>query len=278
MQASDRNTAAIGTVLIHGIGLLLIIMMMRNCSTPEGGGGGGTGGDGLMALDIAAIGNPEDGWGEAAASEATPVAESVDDASAITETGSELSTPEVNPNKPTTQQTVVKPTNTTTTTTQTTQPNKPKPNPLLGALGQGNTTGNGQQGTQNGSINGRGILNGGGSAGTGGGTGGGNGTGNGPGNGGGSGLGTSYNLAGRKQTTQPKLSESFTEEGRVVVKITVDKNGNVISAEPDPVNSNTSSSKLYALAKKAALTAKFDAKPGGVGNQFGSITINFKLH
>jgi TonB family protein len=65
------------------------------------------------------------------------------------------------------------------------------------------------------------------------------------------------------------------EEGRVVVTITVNPQGNVVKAS---INSrtNTSSPALRKAALDAAKKATFNAVPG-LDNQEGTITYYFKL-
>jgi TonB family protein len=141
--------------------------------------------------------------------------------------------------------------------------------------GSGNTTGTGQQGDPNGSIDGRGVMGGGGSAGTGGGSGGGNGTGVGTGTGGGS--GANWSLAGRQILNNPKVQGNAPDEGTVTVDIWVDANGNVTKAIANAAKSNTSSGTLFKMAEDAARKAKFNSSASG-NEQKGSIKITFKLH
>lgn len=94
-----------------------------------------------------------------------------------------------------------------------------------------------------------------------------------------SGSGTSgikFSLAGRSLKEKITISDRPQESGLVVVDIWVDKNGNVIRAEPS-LKSTTTSSKLWKIAKEAALRAKFSPKEDGPEQQKGTITIEFKL-
>lgn len=104
-----------------------------------------------------------------------------------------------------------------------------------------------------------------------------NGTGIDPGKGGATdGLG-SFDLGGRKLVKQPSLDNASQKSGRVVVRIKVDQNGNVLFAEYTSKNSNTTDSYLINLAIKAAKTAKFNASPQSMEEQWGTMTFNFKL-
>ena len=97
---------------------------------------------------------------------------------------------------------------------------------------------------------------------------------NGPG---GNGNGTKFNLGDRKSKALPKPEYNQQVEGRVVVEIIVDQNGNVISAKPGVKGSTTTNSYLLEKAKQAALRAKFNAKPEAPEEQRGTIEYNFLL-
>ena len=120
-----------------------------------------------------------------------------------------------------------------------------------------------------------------GDGGSGGGTGGGHGTGQGTGIGAGSGSGTGgghgYSLAGRRATTRPTPENNCNVAGTIVVRVTVDRNGNVVNALPGIKGSTTSSSCLQNIAREAALRTKWEAKASAPNNQIGTIVYNFKL-
>ena len=61
----------------------------------------------------------------------------------------------------------------------------------------------------------------------------------------------------------------------MVVDITVDKDGNVVSATPGGRGSTTTSAYLFRLAKESALKAKFDENPDAADIQRGTITYIF---
>lgn len=94
---------------------------------------------------------------------------------------------------------------------------------------------------------------------------------------GGGGNGISYNLGGRKHLSLPKPIDTSQEEGKVVVDIIVDRQGNVILATPGGRGSTTTSGNLLKKAKEAALKAKFSANPSGPEEQKGSIIYIFVL-
>ena len=98
------------------------------------------------------------------------------------------------------------------------------------------------------------------------------------GNGGnGDGKGISFNLGDRSMRIPPHLSDQSQEQGKVVIDITVDKEGNVLSANGPGRGSTTTSSNLLKKAKEAALRTKFSKSPQGVEEQRGTITFVFIL-
>jgi TonB family protein len=135
---------------------------------------------------------------------------------------------------------------------------------------EGNTGKPGDQGNPNG-VAGSPLYTGGGN-GSGNGTGGGSGSGTGPNKG----DGISFFLNGRNPSYLPKPEFNDQIEGKVVVEITVDKNGKVISAVPGVKGSTTLDETLLDAAKKAALLSRFDKKPDATV-QKGTITYHFLL-
>lgn len=94
--------------------------------------------------------------------------------------------------------------------------------------------------------------------------------------GGGSGNGINFNLAGRSfGTTPPKPEYNSKAEGKVVVEIRVDRQGNVISASPGKAGTTTNDPVLREAAKSAALKAKFNSDPNAAEVQVGTITYTF---
>jgi periplasmic protein TonB len=154
-------------------------------------------------------------------------------------------------------------TSTPTTTQTTTKPvaTEPQIDPGLnnildminnnngGGGSQGQTSGQGNQGAEDGNIDGNGVFDGGG-----------------------------WSLVGRGIVGYPTLGEDIKEEGKVVLDIWVDRNGKVTASSVNIAKSNTSSSYLFELAKKAAKTAKFNVKQDAPPSQSGSMTFIFKLN
>ena len=91
--------------------------------------------------------------------------------------------------------------------------------------------------------------------------------------GGGSGNGSGYGLNGRKKLGVKKFPQDCNEEGKVVVKIFVNRTGKVIKTtiqqSDDPC--------LNAAAKKTAMSYKFDSAPNAPATQTGFVVVNFSL-
>lgn len=101
-----------------------------------------------------------------------------------------------------------------------------------------------------------------------------------------SGEGAGYNLQGSDQLDAglqgrglreglPRPSTTYNEEGTVVVYVTVNSNGDVVTAEIRQQGTTTQNSTLRRLAVEAARKAKF--KPSSRISQGGTITYVFKL-
>lgn len=94
------------------------------------------------------------------------------------------------------------------------------------------------------------------------------------------GNGISYSLDGRNVVGALKKPDyPGQESGKVVVQITVNKDGRVISAVPGVRGSTTMDTKLHDAAKKAALTARFNkvTDQNAAITQKGTITYVFKM-
>lgn len=89
--------------------------------------------------------------------------------------------------------------------------------------------------------------------------------------------GISYSLGGRKANSLPKPIYNSNQDGTVVVEITVDPNGNVLTANPGMPGSSTNNKALLQAAKDAALKTKFNKKNNAPDKQIGFITYKFVL-
>lgn len=82
-------------------------------------------------------------------------------------------------------------------------------------------------------------------------------------------------LSGRRFTRLPSFEDDFNENAKVAVDITVNKNGNVISATVNPRGTTTTSSSVRAIATRKAMQLKLNA--GDDDEQTGTILFDFKL-
>lgn len=94
----------------------------------------------------------------------------------------------------------------------------------------------------------------------------------------GGGLSGDFDLAGRSLIGRlPTPAYEDQVEGRVVVNISVDESGRVITAAFDPTRSTTNDARLIEAARKAALAARFTAESESFV-QNGTITYIFRLN
>ncbi len=89
--------------------------------------------------------------------------------------------------------------------------------------------------------------------------------------------GINFSLAGRNPLSLPKPEYNVQESGTIVVRIRVDREGKVISAEPGVRGTNITNENLWEAARKAALKARFNAKSDAAYTQAGTITYHFVL-
>jgi hypothetical protein len=150
-----------------------------------------------------------------------------------------------------------------------------------GGDGDDKTAGN--KGKANGSLSSNGYY---GTGGSGGGTGGGNGTGDGigtgsgygAGSGGGSGGGTGYSLGNRKAISKPAPKYTCNEAGKVVVEVSVDRNGRTIDAIAGIKGTTNTARCLLDQARIAAMNTRWDASSDAPEKQVGKIVYNFNLN
>lgn len=85
-------------------------------------------------------------------------------------------------------------------------------------------------------------------------------------------------LNGRKIIKKPSPEYNCNEQGKVVVEITVDKNGNVINAIAGVNGTTNKSACLLNASKIAALETKWQPDNNAPDKQIGKIEYNFRLN
>ncbi len=284
-EIKNKSISAVITLAIFTLLLLFLIffhLITPNPPFPDSGGGGGM----EMALGMMDVGNDNVDYEHMGAAQEVVVSEEpVKQEELLSDENSNISINETevkkDPEKPIEQvkpevrnnTVVIKPVvKEKTLAEKLAEKYKKESGKNGGGVGDNETAG--QQGSPDGNPNGSGT------GGSGGGTGGGHGTGNGPGNGPGSGPGSGvgngykFSLDGRSVIKPPTLPKDTKEEGKVVVNIVVDSEGNVIEADPNGRGTTTSSALLKAKARQAAMATKFNID-GKMGEQRGTITIIF---
>ena len=89
--------------------------------------------------------------------------------------------------------------------------------------------------------------------------------------------GVGYGLKGRGSASYQTLKQDCNEAGMVIVKIVVNRNGNVVEAEPGVKGTTNTSACLLEPAKKIALSHKWNPDPDAPVKQIGFVKVNFKL-
>ena len=88
--------------------------------------------------------------------------------------------------------------------------------------------------------------------------------------------GAGFSLAGRSAKALPSPNNTINKEGKVVVKIWVDREGNVSQVSAPEKGSTVTDAPLVNQAKAAARSAKFSAKADAPEVQTGTITYVFR--
>ncbi|WP_417200151.1 energy transducer TonB [Bizionia sp.] len=89
--------------------------------------------------------------------------------------------------------------------------------------------------------------------------------------------GVGYGLNGRGKATYQKLNQDCNESGRVVVRIVVNREGNVIEANPGVKGTNNTAKCLLEPAKKIALSHKWRPDSNAPTAQVGFVEVNFTI-
>lgn len=89
--------------------------------------------------------------------------------------------------------------------------------------------------------------------------------------------GVGYGLNGRGTPSKTIFKQDCNEEGLVVVRIEVDRNGNVVKAEPGVKGTTNLAQCLLDPAKKIALSHQWKKDSDAPLRQIGFVTVNFSL-
>jgi outer membrane biosynthesis protein TonB len=143
--------------------------------------------------------------------------------------------------------------------------------------GDGDDKTSGNKGKSNGSLSSN-EYSGGARGGNGTGNGIGTGSGYGAGSGGGAGNGTGYSLGNRKAISKPAPKYTCNEEGKVVVEVSVDRNGKTINAIAGVKGSTNTAKCLLDQATIAAMNTRWDSSNDAPEKQVGKIVYNFNLN
>ena len=286
-RSEENKNRVISGIITSGIfGLLLLFLILFNLITPnppfpEIGGGGGQ----EMALGMMDVGSGDIDYNDMGGATRVEAEKAIEENILTDENGESVDIKENKPVEVKEDKMVIKPVKPKPVTVK--EPVKELSVAEKLALKFKKTTGQNGGGKgdndvagQNGSPDGDPFKNGTGGSGTG--DGGGNGVGIGPGgpspgSGGGPGGKIGVDLRGRAVVRPPKLPSDTKEEGKVVVEITVDSDGNVIEANPNGRGTTTSSTALKQKAKAAAMATKFNVD-GKFEEQKGTITIVFSYN
>lgn len=89
--------------------------------------------------------------------------------------------------------------------------------------------------------------------------------------------GVGYGLRGRGAPTKKVFKQDCNESGMVIVKIVVNRNGDVIEATPGVKGTTNTAACLLEPAKKIALSHKWRADNKAPAKQIGFVKVNFNL-
>ncbi len=89
--------------------------------------------------------------------------------------------------------------------------------------------------------------------------------------------GVGYGLNGRGKATYQKLKQDCNESGLVIVKIIVNRAGNVVEATPGVQGTTNTAACLLEPAKKIALSHKWRPDSNAPTKQVGFVKVNFNL-
>ena len=254
MSQEDKNKIISGTITALVLGLIVVICLAFGYDPPD---------PPIPEEGVEVnLGNSDNGFGDEpipSASEASSAPRPVSAAEQVSTQKTESTTPIASSEKPSNAKTV----NETPTTTKPEPPKEPEINKNALFTGkksnktdkggaEGQTHGSGNQGKEGGDPNSNRY------------------DGN-PGNG-----GNGFSLSGRSAKALPSPKGGTQKQGKIVVKIRVDRAGNVVSVEAPEKGSTLTDAGLVSQAKAAAMKAKFSAKEDAPEVQVGTITYVFR--
>jgi TonB family protein len=270
---STRTMGILGTILIHGLIILLLVLFGFTTPLPlpaERGilinFGNSEVGSGPIEPKIEAQSVPQKPAESKTIEEATPLTQDNEEAPALpVEKKKEVKITEVKKPEPQKQpQTEEVKKTEQAQPAEAEKPREANKKALFpgqkkdgGTTGEGETDKQGNQGAEEGSPDSK------------------NRTGS-TGGGGDSDWGILANLNGRKDLSLPKPEYTTQKEATVIVRVTVDRQGNVTKAESGVKGSTTLDSQLLEAARKAAMDAKFDVNANAPAFQIGTITYKFR--
>jgi len=89
--------------------------------------------------------------------------------------------------------------------------------------------------------------------------------------------GAGYGLKGRSLADSGKVPQECNEAGVVWVRITVDRSGKVVKAEPGVKGTTNNAPCLLEPARKTAMLHKWNSDSNAPAQQIGFVVVNFKL-
>jgi len=298
ISAADKRKSFLITIVVYAL-LLLILFFIRfwppsNATEMLLAGGGGGGG---VTINF---GDSEFGSGDNYKSEVLNVKNETKQVASVSEPEDQIIAQENSTEESVVIQKTEKTKNPKVEIKKETKPVVEKPkvtkntNDALSSIlsgsnkgGDGDDKQSGNKGKANGSLGSSDYY---GNGGSGGGTGGGNGTGNGTGTGSGSGSGSGggsgsgsgggvgYSLGNRKALSKPSPKYVCDESGKVVVEVSVDRNGNTISVVPGVKGTTNTAKCLLDQARIAAMNTKWEASGDAPERQVGRIVYSFSLN
>jgi len=94
---------------------------------------------------------------------------------------------------------------------------------------------------------------------------------------GGSGFGD-LNLPNRQYVSRPRIEDNGQISGKIIVRIMVNKNGEIVNAFPGERGTTISDQKLWEKCRLAVMGARFNSLDSAPDVQIGTVVFNFKVN